>query len=123
MIMENIFENAYFGKPYKTRDGRKALYLDSFYRLTGEKHVLAIEHMEDNLLYVFSDGMYEPVGAIDDRKENNNDIISEWQEEINEEELDKLAYDYCPEERTWATINGYKERDAFRAGYRKAKEE
>lgn len=27
--MENIFENAYFGKPYKTRNGRKAIYLGS----------------------------------------------------------------------------------------------
>ena len=26
--MKNIFENAYFGKPYKTRDGRKAILLD-----------------------------------------------------------------------------------------------
>lgn len=25
--MKNIFKNAYFGKPYKTRDGRKAIFL------------------------------------------------------------------------------------------------
>lgn len=27
---KNIFEDAYFGKPYKTRDGRKAIYKDTF---------------------------------------------------------------------------------------------
>lgn len=123
-----LFENAYFGKPYKTRDGRKALYLDSFYRLTGEKNVLALEHMEDNLLYVFPDGIYEPKDAINGRKENPIDIVSEWQEPINEEELNELAYISFP--KLYIPISGEgivdtneDYREAFKAGYRKAKSE
>lgn len=83
--MKNIFENAYFGKPYKTRDGRKAIYIkDSQY--------------DDGLVCV----VYEDIASIhrvmksghywaNSNVETDDDIISEWQETINEEELDNYA--------------------------------
>lgn len=33
--MENIFENAYFGKAFKTRDGRKAILLQKTFDYDG----------------------------------------------------------------------------------------
>lgn len=106
--MKNLFENAYFGKAYKMRNGNKAI----FHR-----------NVNNRTWYLICEEIHDRIPCDADgtcRGDNCFDIISEWQEEINEEELDKFAYDYCPEERTWATVNGYKERDAFRAGYRKA---
>lgn len=63
--------------------------------------------------------------------ETENDIISEWEEEINEEKLDKLAKSYdipiygdgCAySDEDWIEIQYWVE-EAFKAGYRKAKEE
>lgn len=106
--MNNIFENAYFGKTYKTRDGRKAIYLRMFI-YNGFHYLLSIGDREftvneqgkvDKNLY--------PCGV---------DIVSEWHEEMNEEELNKLAREYINNAKP--LING----DCiscFKAGYRKA---
>lgn len=81
--MENIFKNAYFGKPYRTRSGEKALY----------------SHYDDNYnlheLFTYSQFVWvDNEGFVDEEHlelNDPNDIVSEWQEEINEVELDKLA--------------------------------
>ena len=79
--MNNIFENAYFGKPYKTRDGKKILFqcanADCVCLVT-EEH--CISYNFDGTVW----GIFEP----------ENDIVSEWQKPIDEEELDKLAEEY-----------------------------
>lgn len=74
--MNNIFENAYFGKAYKTRDGRKVI----FYMATklgacllSEKFGLQLYHFDGTSFM----------------KCSKSDIVSEWQKEINEEELAK----------------------------------
>lgn len=113
--MTNIFENAYFGKAYKTRDGRKSLYLGSFYRLNGEKVVLAVEDSVDNLLYVYPDGWYDPINDIGDRKENDLDIVSEWQEPIDEKKLKNLSYD---EAQLYSVVKNKDWQEGFEAGYR-----
>lgn len=81
--MKNIFENAYFGKPYKTRDGRKAL----FSRKDGD--IFDLE-TEDSYNPVRLDGsfLYTKEGY-----ESSGDIVSEWQESISEEELEDIAID------------------------------
>ena len=112
----NIFENSYFGKPYKTRDGRKALYLYDY--------KCWIENDKDYTEY-YPDGKWFQANI-----EHCLDIISEWQESIDEKELDELAYEYVS--KAPQSGEGYEYQgewiwedmvDAYKAGYRKAKEE
>lgn len=120
--MNNIFENAYFGKAYKTRDGRKAIYLgcrDSFHILSPQDYNGIIAYKEN--------------GLVCEGEEQELDIVSEWQEEINEEELHKLATEY-DDTLSYVTYNAKNNgqetelemipwgiAEAFKAGYRKAK--
>ena len=67
--MNNIFENAYFGKMYKTRDGRKAVYI--------QEDCCIVEGNIDTFSY-FDDGHYSIY------LESDIDIVSEWQEPIND---------------------------------------
>lgn len=88
--MENMFENAYIGKAYRTRDGRKAIFYnhhDAFAR-EGAKYVTMILEGEESIY------RWRYNGTAHDYQEHL-DIVSEWQEEIeiSEEELDELAED------------------------------
>lgn len=87
--MKNIFENAYFGKAYKTSDGRKVL-LVSIFPDTGNAFLISEYKIRDNCFgnhpYVYRlDGINKDCPELD--------IVSEWGE-ISEEELDKLAEEY-----------------------------
>lgn len=82
--MKNIFDNAYFGKAYKTRNGRKAIF----------------QYKDSSLAHLFTEDdeieAYLTNGCVDSRFFNQSkDIVSEWQEEIDEEELSKLAEEFC----------------------------
>lgn len=115
--MENIFENAYFGKAYKTRDERKAIYINES---TIDKGAVLIVY-EDSLSThrIMKDGHYWATPNI----ESGNDIVSEWQEEINEVELEKIALEAVPRSYPFdMTDVAEPKREAFKAGYRKAKE-
>lgn len=81
----NIFENVYFGKPYKTRDERKALYLWSNGK---DEHSLMLDKDSSKKPHHYNNEgkWYSQVEA-----QNPLDIISEWGEPINEEELERLA--------------------------------
>lgn len=84
----NLFQSAYFGKAYKTRDGRKALY---FCQPTPNvAHRLFIE---GTLTYT----TYNDYGRAW-ITEGPDDIISEWEYEISEEEQDKMAQDFYDKE-------------------------
>lgn len=159
--MEDIFKDAYFNKPYRTRDGKKAIYHGSEEHKSGDGriwlyHYLMLEpeisdflgknevinlyeaYINDNGIGRFANLKYcKGSGA-----NAGYDIISEWKEEINDEELDELAFNnyckdcyYCEsanaktnEEKyeacqksecyrktfVWKLINGYK------TGFRKA---
>lgn len=113
--MENIFKNAFFGKAYKTRDVRKAIYI--YYGTDVIQPFIKRHHL-----------IYEGLNSI--QTSNYEEIVSEWQEEINEEELDKLAKSYdipvfgdgCAySDEEWDEIQEWVE-EAYKAGYRKAKE-
>lgn len=116
--MERIFDKAYFGKAYKTRDGRKAIYINIensvFRKRKGKSHYLIIEDTP------WCSEPYNVCGFIEDETNFLNDprdIVSEWTEETNEEELEKLAHEYV--DNSLPLLDG----DAiscFKAGYRKA---
>ena len=85
--MKNIFENAYFGKAYKTRSGQKAIYLFSSgcgaYCITEEfKHTIRYYSI-DGIPYDFEFSRYR-----------GEDIVSEWQEPIDEVKLSEFAWKY-----------------------------
>lgn len=120
--MENIFENAYFGKPYKTRDGRKALYLKKYKHgeICNELVVEYKDITEGRKFYLYKDD-----GSFYHR-ECDEDIVSEWKEETNEEELDRIVKERYPFEdgleESHYNSNIDKLREAFKDGYRKADE-
>ena len=89
-MAKNIFEFACFGKQYKTRDGRKAIYQREVH---DDMHTLMFEK-DDGLVEYWSDGdvVYEHSGA---REQQPDDIVAEWKDEISEQYLDKLADKYA----------------------------
>lgn len=124
--MNNIFENAYFGKLYKTRDGRKVVFLRTFV-CNGYKHYVSTGELEYS---VREDGKVDK-----NLYPYEEDIVSEWQEEINEEELGELALEEADNYATECTLEDdgsvteirYHSKDeenayaqGFKAGYRKA---
>lgn len=110
--MENIFKNAYFGKAYKTRDGKKAIYWKH-----GVEHHLLIE---TGYMLCKDDGLSFNINK------PNLDIVSEWQDVIDDNNLNEIAYEELGVSKEdmeefdaclW-TSDDYI--DAFKAGYRKA---
>lgn len=81
--MSKLFKDTYFGKPYKTRGEEKALY----------------SHYDDNcnlheLFTSFGFVWVDDEGFVDEEHlclDHPNDIVSEWPEKINEEELEEYA--------------------------------
>lgn len=139
--MENIFENAYFGKPYKTRDGRKAIYHGTKKHRSSDGKVwiyhylmvepTAIDMFGEDVVINHYDAYFNDNGVgrfanlkyyKDSGANAKYDIISEWQEEINKEVLDKLANEYVRTQFTEDNvIAGYCRRD-FKAGIHAALE-
>lgn len=78
--MNNTFENTYFGKEYKTRDGRKALY-NCF--MIG-KHYLLVDRTDRLIPYNMDGKVCNEPDALD--------IIGEWQDEPEK----KLSIDDFP---------------------------
>lgn len=99
--MKNIFENAYFGKVYKTRDGRKAIFLYSTEKKLFKEYLLCytlfIED-ETDFYHYDTDGLNFSGGyaELEDGTIEywGTDIVSEWEEPINEEKLEELAEAY-----------------------------
>lgn len=123
-LMEDMFKDAYFGKQYKTRDGRKAIYN---YHSSGGYHDIIIDG--EGMSYHFADHTNRILNLpiLEECKNDVDysspiDIVSEWQE-INEEELDKIASMSLAN----SGYSGPRVEEAyhkgFKAGYRKAKGE
>lgn len=106
--MNNMFENAYFGKSYMTRGGDRALFQ---YKDSCQAHLFT----EAEIIDVYLDG------TIDSRFfDSSLDIVSEWQEPVDEEKLENLAN----EESLWLADAPLQERrfkEGFKTGYCKAK--
>lgn len=117
--MNNIFENAYFGKAYKTRDGRKAIYI--------QEDCCIVEGNIDTFSY-FDDGHYSI-----SLKKCGIDIVSEWTEPINEEELCKQSEQYAEQMMVTHCATHHIDtpnhiikdalRIAYKAGYRQGQED
>lgn len=86
--MKNIFKNSYFGKVYKTRNNQKALLLSIY---------------ENNACLAIEDGTLESHYSLDGTLPFDNtreyEIISEWNEPIDEEKLNEVFNDYIVNER------------------------
>lgn len=117
-----MFENAYFGKPYKTRNGRKALYIT-------KSSISVFVYVENSGLSCYNaEGLHRRYADLDDFESQKAytelDIISEWKEEIDEEKLHEISLNeakkYANSEAHCISyidfISGYE------SGYRKAKE-
>lgn len=129
---ENIFKDAHFGKAYKTRDERQAIYS---HKEEGGLHVLMYDNGE--VYSVHSDGYYHNMQCFTNLEDYTSplDIISEWQptvdeQKLGEEKLDKLAkeeadlYGMCFLDSGVHTSRNREGgfQDGFKVGYRKAKE-
>lgn len=122
---KNIFENAYFGKAYKTRDGKKAVLIS----LSNFSALLSMELDMSGISSVTIPCGLD--GKIRDKfLSSDQDIVSEWEEDIDEEHLDDLAYDYNEERQpnywweddcTVCVCEASEVRKAFEAGYKVAK--
>ena len=67
--MNNMFKNAYFGKAYKTRDGRKAIYIsrESVYPF---RHALSLGGI--------SYAIYKDNGMYDIPEADDNEEFQKW---------------------------------------------
>ena len=75
MMENNIFENAYFGKAYKTRSGEKAIYwLKDDYNCGHELRTYSCVILVDNEGFIDFEHL---------DMEHPDDIISEWTNEDN----------------------------------------
>lgn len=149
--MEDIFKDAYFGKPYRTRDGKKAIYHGSEEHKSGDGriwlyHYLMLEpeisdflgknvvinlyeaYINDNGIGRFANLKYcKGSGA-----NAGYDIVSEWQEPIDEEKFTQEREEYaenmmvihCKEHHIDCPNHIIKDalRRAYEAGYRKSRE-
>lgn len=125
--INNIFKHRYLGKPYKTSDGRKAIYKYRFTDSRRTTYCLSIEGFDNDLEYT-------PNGQ--SLYSSNLDIVSEWQDEINEEELEEYAesvsesfwlddmemFDGNPLEKDIYYVCAKCYKAGIKTGYRKAKE-
>ena len=114
--MINIFENAYFGKLYRTRDGRKAAFVN-----WDDRRTRVFLYVKERDMEFYGEEMYELDGTTS-RGNKPHNIVSEWIEPINEEKLDMLAEHWCPESGSYRKddIETQKViRNAYKAGYYK----
>lgn len=116
--MENIFENAKFGDKFRTRDGRKAIFINCATERNDVyfKYYCTIEDL---------DGIYEVFdsqGRCHRDSDSPIDIVSEWQEEISEEELDELAEQWVHNHATYPDARDRKTiiKEAYKASCKEA---
>lgn len=90
--MKDLFKSAYFGKPYQTRDGKKALLLAIHPSLLSpyieDAH---IELLIDNYPRSPTFTMCNSLGQCMDDYHPNESIVSEWKGQVSDGELNNLA--------------------------------
>lgn len=137
--MENVFENAKFGDKFRTRDGRLAIYLSTAYGGSVDDKYnppFMIVYCAVEYHFKYEDGSEKYTYGIEKYNENGKwnkwnpedddlDIVGKWEEPIDEEKLTKMANEYMLHpDRTIESYSLLTEMmEAFKAGYRKAKEE
>lgn len=121
--MKNIFENAYFGKAYRTRNGRKAILLDN----TLDLFILnfgIINNVDSFIQYSVSSisGILIQNGKEFTDYPCELDIVSEWEEPIDGEKLDEKAHLFYREQAVYMYISEQVQ-DAYKAGYKQGWED
>ena len=108
-----MFKNAYFGKVYKTRDGRKAVYIsqESVYPF---RHALSLGGISSAMYK--DNGMYDMLVQLDNYQA---DIVSEWQEAYDYNEERQHNY-WWEDDYTVCVCEASEVRKAFEAGYKAA---
>lgn len=119
--MSNIFENAKFGDKFVTREGKMAIYVakheDRGYYSGVSTEISHTYALENRCTVHWCNDNGINLSFIEDF-----DIVGRWKEPIDEDCLETLVACYEKE-------NGYYEycsediEEAYKAGYRKAKEE
>lgn len=106
-----MFENAYFGKAYKTRGGDRALFQ---YKDSCQAHLFT----EAEVIDVYLDG------TIDSRFfDASLDIISEWQEPVDKEKMDAKSCAYTRHlELSSSKLRSYA-KQYYKAGYKQGWED
>lgn len=128
--MNNIFENAKFGDKFKTREEWYAVYDgQTYFGPCGKGHLVhELRYRGKDNKYCITVLRCENNGLLADKKRGKHpyDIVGKWQEPIDEEELDKLTekemnlfFNVNTGEMHYCTVT---EKEAFKAGYRKALE-
>lgn len=80
--MKNIFENAYFGKPYKTRDDKRAIFSHTFFSKEDNETFAILMVPNENVTEENYDYLRTLVVSLDGtwhekKYPSSNDIISE----------------------------------------------
>lgn len=123
--MENIFNNAYFGKPYRMRSGQKALFSHTFFsKEDNEDFALLMIPQEPKTEYN-KDSLKELLVSLDGtwhrkKYESSNDIIGEYSEKdsMSEQEYEeKIRYllDSC----IYWEASGPEDADLFAEDFKK----
>lgn len=79
--MFNLGKNACFGKPFKTRDERKAIYWFAFEDNYLLRHVLIVDELSSKEKGFNSYIICDNWGYSVDKWKSNDSIVSEWLEE------------------------------------------
>lgn len=122
--MENLFASAKFGDLFKTRDGRRAVFVNWDGMM---QH--AFIYVEERDIEFYGEEMYN-LDGITASGSTLHDIVSRWVEPIDEEKLEELAFDKYPDDclcnsdgDILRNISNRDKRTIFKNGYRTAKQE
>lgn len=126
--MRNLFEGAYFGKAYKTKDNTRVIFVQQRYENDFSIYIPKCKYSIETIHRYNSKGEFYLGNG--EHGHAALDIISEWQEPIDEDKLEELAYEYIidsthqdDEEEIYISLKDKDVIKGFKAGYRKAKEE
>lgn len=129
--MSSIFENAKFGDKFKMRNGNPALYVRSYMSGDTLTHYLVQEQLKASILQCYDDGQncmnHKEWNEILFPEYVQYDIVEKWEESIDEKKLVHDAHNYYNSQEPTYEFQNYRLGmddiiDAYKAGYRKAKE-
>lgn len=110
--IKDIFQRACFGSAYKTRNGRKALFISSY----DDYFTLYVENSGTSVYT--KDGLHKRFDELDDvetpKSYSELDIVSEWMNEIDEKKLDYIANECYPQMSQVANVNVASQKETFK---------
>lgn len=115
-VMKTIFDGAKFGDVFKTRNGKKAIYVIH----SDDRYGFVVDGFCETMPYVLEDNICK-IARFDSpytrtHYSSDMDVVEKWKGDIDEKYLDGLVHQYYD----WA---GSDCMEAFKDGYRRAMEE